>query len=227
MEEKFRDDSLEFAIQDGETVLWEGSPKKSAYIIEGVFRMLPIVLLWAAFDTGFLVMMTSFGIFRQVPWLLYIIIPFMALHLAPVWIWVYGIFKRAAEHKNIRYAVTDRRILIRQGLIGIDYRTVNYKDIGNVKLHVGPDDKMLKVGDIHLYGDRSHEVLFDVGEPYKAYKIIQKIVLDMQADMLFPNDLRPQTNSGYRTKYGGEEGVPAGSDDRLFRSGSGKDEVNR
>lgn len=195
------EESLEYILHEDEKILWEGSPKKSAYIAEGVLRMLPLVIFWAAFDVAIIVLLIRVGVFRDVPWLVYVLVPFFLLHLAPVWIWLFGIVKRFAEHKNIRYVVTDRRILVRQGFIGIDYRTINYKDIDSVKLKVGWDDKLLKVGDIFLYGNRTRESISDVEEPYKAYKIIQKIVLDMQADIHFPNELRPGGNKGYRTEY--------------------------
>ena len=43
----------------------------------------------------------------------------------------------------------------------------------------------------------------DVENAYDIYSKIQKIVLDIQTDIEYPNALRPDENPGYNTKYNG------------------------
>ena len=37
-------------LVEGETLLWEGKPKKSAYIFNKIITMLPFALIWLIFD---------------------------------------------------------------------------------------------------------------------------------------------------------------------------------
>ena len=40
-------------LTEGESILWRAKPKRSAFILGKVFRMLPVALLWLLFDGGF------------------------------------------------------------------------------------------------------------------------------------------------------------------------------
>ena len=46
-------------------------------------------------------------------------------------------------------------------------------------------------------------MLFDLTDPYFITQRLQKIVMDIKTDTLFPNDLRPDENKGYKTDYKG------------------------
>ena len=41
-------------LAEGEEVLWEGKPKKSAFIATKSTTMLPIAIVWLCFDLGFI-----------------------------------------------------------------------------------------------------------------------------------------------------------------------------
>ena len=195
--------SLLEMLHEGEQVLWSGKPKKSAFIANKVLRLLPLVLLWFAVDVGFLCAVYIF----DVPTVVRIVVTaFIAVHLLPFWIWLSDILTASALHKNTEYAITDRRILLRDGLLGIDFRSVLYSEIKAVNLRVGLVDRMFKVGDLYFVSSGSRgNVFFDLERPYEVYKIAQKIVTDIQADIAFPNAYRPARNEGYKTKYGEEE----------------------
>lgn len=138
------------------------------------------------------------------------IIIFFAFHLLPVWIWLGNIITASKKWKNTKYYVTDRRIIIQTGIIGASYDTIYYKDIKNVSLKIGVIDKLLKVGDIYIdtgnttFTNSGTKKLFmtllDIEKPYTR---LQKIVLDIQSDIEFPNAYRPSENPGYKTKYKG------------------------
>jgi len=115
--------------------------------------------------------------------------------------WIGGIVKAAAGWKNIEYVFTEKRIIIRSGLVGIDFVNVYYSDILGVNLRVGLIDRMFKVGDIYISAHNQSEVLYDISNPYFILRKIQKIVIDIKNDIIFPNNLRPEENSGFNTKY--------------------------
>ena len=191
-------------LMPNEIVLWQGVPKKSAYIINASVKMFPIALIWLFFD-GFIILNMVGGFSSGINLFL---IPFFLIHLFPVWIWLGSTLTASRRWKNTMYAVTDKRILIRNGLIGYDYKSIYYTEISNVNLRVGMIDKMLGVGDIYLSlegftskGQPIMSSIIDIEEPQRVFKIIQKTVLDIQSDIHYPNALRPEQNPGYNTTY--------------------------
>ena len=63
---------------------------------------------------------------------------------------------------------------------------------------------MFKVGDLLIKTNSgSTYMVEDIGNPYFIQERLQKIVNDIKTDMQFPNDLRPEENHGYNTKYKG------------------------
>lgn len=201
----------ESPLVEGESLIWSAKPKKNAFIINKILVMMPIALIWLAIDLGIIIGFTSTG---DVPKeMSFFFIPFFALHLMPVWIWLGNVLTAGKKWKNTKYYVTDKRIIIETGLIGSNYQTIYYKDIKNVTLRVGIIDKILGVGDIYfelgmfsnLRNDSKtiNQAFLDVENPQEIYSRLQKIVLDIQTDIEFPNALRPDENPGYNTKYKG------------------------
>lgn len=194
-------------LAEGEQELWSAKPKKSAFIINNIVRMMPVALIWLLFDSFIIYVFISSGAIKE---MVLPIIIFFAFHLLPVWIWLGNIITASKKWKNTKYYVTDRRIIIQTGIIGASYDTIYYKDIKNVSLKIGVIDKLLKVGDIYIdtgnttFTNSSTKKLFmtllDIEKPYTR---LQKIVLDIQSDIEFPNAYRPSENPGYKTKYKG------------------------
>lgn len=198
--------SLNDLLMDGEQILWRGKPKKKAFIINKSLFMFPIALIWLLFDGSALAMLSFTGELKNMLWF---IIPFFALHLAPVWIWLANTISANKRWKNTEYAVTDKRILLRNGLFGYDFQSITYVEIENVNIRVGLIDRLLKVGDIYIQlsgrgrsnSSQSKAAILDIEQPFNVFKMLQKTVLDIQTDIHYPNDLRPSENNGYQTKY--------------------------
>ncbi len=200
---------IEGQLMPDESIIWKGTPKKSAFIINSSITMMPFALLWLSFDGFFISTIFAsegtdgMGLF---------FIGFFALHLMPVWIWLYNVLTAYSRWKNTAYAVTNRRIIIRNGFIGYQYNSIYYTDISNVSLHVGAIDRMLGVGDIRIATNISLGTtkkgnpvnttsILDVENPDHVMGIVQKTVMDMQTDIHYPNALRPEVNPGYHTEY--------------------------
>ena len=198
VENDMQANKVEDVLEQGEKILLRTRPNKKAYILSAVLRMLPIVLFWAAFDIFAIVMMFTHGVSSGE--IVFLII-FFAFHLIPVWIWIAGIVHAVAGFKNIEYVFTEQRIIIRSGIIGIDFKSLYYSEIEGVNLKVGILDKCFKVGDIYIQSMKQSTVLNDISSPYFILSRLQKITLDIKTDINYPNDLRPQTNHGYNTKY--------------------------
>ena len=194
-------------LVEGESLIWSAKPKKSAFIINKVLTMMPIALVWLFFDLSFIIPMITSG---QIKEMLFFVVPFFALHLFPFWIWLGNVITSNRKWKNTKYYVTDKRIILQSGFVDMNYQTIYYKDIKNVNLRVGLIDKLLGVGDIYFdlatytTNNRTrtlNHAFLDIENPDEIYPRLQKIVLDIQTDIEYPNALRPDENPGYNTKY--------------------------
>lgn len=193
----------------GETLIWSGRPKRSAFVLNRTITMMPLAIIWLFLDLGFIANMGDAAN-------AFFVVPFFALHLMPFWIWLYNVVTAGRQWKNTRYYVTDRRIIIQSGLANFDLQSIYYTDIRNVSLHIGFIDKMLGVGDIYfdlgsdIYNmprrrnqmnqSPSHAFL-DIENAKEIYPVIQKTVMDIQSDIEYPNAYRPDNNPGYNTRY--------------------------
>lgn len=198
--EGIKANKIEDLLSEDEEVLLRLKPDKKDYIMESIFKGLPVVLIWSGFDTFFIYMLVSSGVLQEMGFMFIFIIGFFLVHLFPVWMYVANIVRKVASYKNIEYVFTDKRIIIRSGVI-VDYKMLYYSDISSVVVKVGLWDRLFKVGDLHITTINQNAVLEDIHSPYQYGDKIQEIVRDLKADMEYPNDLRPEENHGYKTKY--------------------------
>jgi len=198
----FQKNSIDDVLNDDEKILWRGAPNPKSYVLSAMLKMFPIALVWLIFDGMFIFIITSGMISGDIPLtILAFVIPFFLLHLTPVWIWIGRTVKAFREVKNIEYAITDKRIIVRTGIVGIDFKFVNYTEIDSVNIRVGLVDRIFKVGDIYVNASVNSAVLWDVANPYQVGRALQKVTSDIKSDVFFPNALRPDKNPGYKTDY--------------------------
>lgn len=189
-------------LSDDEQILWTGKPNKKVYLLEQFFKMLPFVIIWLAFDSFFIYMMISNTNGSALPpGLIVFFIAFFAFHLMPVWFWLSNLLTARKRLKNLEYAFTNTRIIIKSGFFGqID--NIFYSEISSVNMRIGFLEKMFHVGDIYIRTtDSKFYTLENLSDPYFLTNKLQKIVVDIKTDIQFPNDLRPEENHGYKTKY--------------------------
>ena len=192
--------NIEDVIGSDEQILWSGKPKKRAFLINAFTKMLPIALIWLLFDGAFIGLMI--GTMDEIPAPVKIfMVLFFLFHLMPVWIWLSNVLTANRQHENLEYAFTQKRIIIKSGIIGIDFKNIYYSEIDSVNLRVGLVDRIEKVGDIYIKSIGGANVLYDLENPYSLTEKLQKIVVDIKTDIQFPNNLRPAENDGYNTKY--------------------------
>lgn len=201
-----KQNAVEDILEKDEKILQRLKPNAKVIRLEAIFKGMPLALLWFSIDAIFIVTMFTTGAVEEAPWMIAFMIGFFALHLLPVWLYIANLIKNLAGYKNIEYVFTDKRIIIRSGLVGIDFKSIYYTSLESVNLKVGLFDRLFKVGDIYLKANTQTAVLEDIENPYVYLSKLQKIALDIKSDIYYPNDLRPSENHGYQTEYkGGEE----------------------
>ena len=202
MDNSLQKNSIDDVVDSNEKVLWRGTPNAKSYVLANMLKMLPIALVWLIFDGTFIVILSKGMSNGDIPlFILWFIVPFFLLHLLPVWMWIGKTVKAAREVKNMEYAITDKRIIIRSGMIGIDFKFINYTEIDSVNVKVGLIDKIFHVGDIYINASVNSGVLWDIDDPYRIGNALQKVTLDIKSDIQYPNAMRPNSNDGYQTGY--------------------------
>ena len=195
------DNSLESVLETGEKILFRSKPNKTSYILAAGIKMLPLAIVWLCVDAFFLTFIGRELSRGAMPMsMLGFVIPFFIIHLAPVWMWLYRIIRSTIEIKNIEYAFTDKRIIVRSGVIGIDFKFFYYDKIESVVAKVGFIDRLCKVGDIYITAAGTAGVIFDQKDPYGLATKLEKLATDIRSDLSYPNALRPEQNPGYKTE---------------------------
>jgi len=211
-------EELTALVDKDEQILWSGIPNKLCYILEGIFNpLLPFALIWGAFDFGFLSLFFSSSNIQQdtnIPIQLPIfMILFFAIHLMPVWIYLAGCLMIFRKYKNTGYIVTDKAIYISGGFLSYTITRKPFAELSHIDLHRGIFDQMLGVGDVvatssqnvldvvNRYNKFNGMQISDISDYLEVYKLVKQLQTDIYSDIMYPNDLRPEENHGYQTKY--------------------------
>jgi membrane protein YdbS with pleckstrin-like domain len=192
---------------DDETILWIGKPKREPFLAQGI-PFLIIGCLWGAFDYFFFLRFTGFmpgGIGG-------IATIFILFHMFPFYAGILNMLRLVLVFKNTSYAYTNKRLMFRTGFFGIDFKSVDYDRIQNIEVNVNPLEKMFNVGTIKAFtgeyaSSRDHGTrpIYNefkaIEDPYEVFKAIKQTSVDIKTDWNYPNNLRPEANDGYKTKY--------------------------
>lgn len=186
-----------------ETILYEGKPEKRCFIFESIFNpLLPFAIIWALFDVGLL------G--KAIGSMQLFMIPFMLFHMMPVWLYLAGVIFAFKRYKNTYYIVTDHAVYISSGIFSMNLEAKTFAELSRVNLHRGIFDQMFNVGDVQITTNQFTKKnmpailgINSISNYSEVYQIVKKLQKDIYSDIMYPNDLRPEENHGYRTKYRG------------------------
>lgn len=181
--------TIQSSLVEGEQIEWSGKPQRKAFIVNNVLKMLPVALLWLVFDTFFIVMLAKTADMLSVPLIVFLCI-FFVFHLMPVWMWIYRCATASKRHKNIEYAFTNKRIIVRKGIVAVDFKSIDYKDVVAVNLRYGLIDKAAKVGDIYITSTGKATVLEDIENPASVEQLLQRIISDKKPGVAFTDNAK-------------------------------------
>ncbi|MDR3108320.1 MAG: PH domain-containing protein [Planctomycetaceae bacterium] len=201
------DDKFNDILDRDETILWSGSPNFTVFMLSGVPFLL-VGMLWGFLDLGFITTITEtrHGFDTRPP--MFFIGPFFAIHLFPCWGSVLYMFWLYFSHANTAYAFSNKRILIRSGVWGVDYQIIDYDKIRDIQVNVNPVENwygvgsiLFNTGDVSVKGHPLLKRFSGIENPYDVFRQIKEVSLDVKTDLNYPNAKRPETNPGYRTEY--------------------------
>ncbi|MBR6127205.1 PH domain-containing protein [bacterium] len=213
---------LELMVGRDEKILWQGKPNKRCFILEGIFNpLLPFALLWFLFDSMFIAAFINGAATSNAPETFSVFpLIFFLFHLMPVWMYLGGIAFVFRRYKHTEYIVTDKGVYISGGLFSYTCNMKPFTELARVNIHRGIIDQIIGVGDVVLTSSNVADlyssnirvngrpldvgtIIADIKDYRKVFEIIKKLQEDIYTDTMYPNDLRPEENHGYRTKYNG------------------------
>ena len=194
---------LKSMVGNEETILYEGKPDKKCFLFESIFNpLLPVAVFWAAIDLGFFGLVSGGAVV--------IMTPFLLFHMMPVWIYLFGVLFAFRKYKNTYYIVTDHGVYISGGIFTMNLEVKSFAELSRVNLHRGVFDQMFHVGDIQITTNQLTRKnvpailrINSISNYTEVYQLVKKLQKDIYSDIMYPNDLRPEENHGYRTKYRG------------------------
>lgn len=117
-------------LEKSEKVVWAGNPKYSAYITP------TLILLILATIIG-----TVLIVSKLVVWYLFILYPILILIFILV----------NLSYRVTYYAITSKRVVVQSGIIGRDFKSINFDNIQNASVDVGLIGIIFKVGTIKIF----------------------------------------------------------------------------
>ena len=202
------ENDLKKLVNENEKILYEGKPNKKCFIFESIFNpLMPFALLWGIIDFGILGGTLFFSEEKEMA---FFIIPFMLLHLMPVWIYLGGVLFTIRKYRNTYYIVTDTGIYVSGGVFSKTYNHKPFAELSHVDLHRGIFDQMFNVGDIITTSSQFSNnntnasiSICSISNYIDVYNLVKKLQKDIYTDVMYPNDKRPSENHGYNTEYKG------------------------
>ena len=194
-----------------EQIIWSGRPNFIVFMCTGLV-FLAVGIVWGIIGFGVLAEnLFLAGRAQHGPPTMFVI-PFV-LWLFPCWGSPLYMFWLYFSHGNTAYAFTNKRVLLRSGVFGIDYQIIDYDKIRDIQVNINPVEKMFDVGSILFNtGEVSHQGhpllkrFIGIENPYDVFRQLKETTVNVKTDWNFPNAMRPETNPGYHTQYAPNNG---------------------
>lgn len=191
-----------------EHLVWSGCPTAIPFFIGGV-PLFVFGIIWGFIDLGFIsTMSTGISVKNASLPALLAGVGFFTLHLFPLWLGVGNMIRLFLVYGNTFYGLTNKRIMLRSGFWGTDFKSIDYDGLKEMEVTVNPIENMLGVGSIRFFTGRTgqkgapvYDRFIGIADPYAVYKQLKQVSMDIKTDWNYPNALRPDTNPGYRTTY--------------------------
>jgi len=171
-------DDLAKLIVEGERIVWVVRPVFKPFILKNltglivptIFLIIPIPFIQQILYSPVPSSMLFFPIFLLL-WYGTLAAIMLSFTLYPILLW-----------RNLYYILTDRRIIVRKGIVGIDYDILNLEYVQQVNVDRGIWDRIYGTGTIivQAIGVKPIEIR-SVADPFKSIDILKKTVDDVKA----------------------------------------------
>ena len=119
-------------LEPKERVVYDGKPEYAPYITAAIFGTLIAVIVIGIFIGAFL---------KSI----------LVAVIAGVIIFVVGITLSNMAYTRTHYAITNKRAIVQSGIIGRDFKSIDYDRMQNVSVNVGILGIIFKVGSVKIF----------------------------------------------------------------------------
>ena len=157
-------------LEPGERVVWFGKPLRAPFLLKSlstVIMAIPVLVMPLPF------LMAAPQVLTHAP-----VVAFFALWYGfAAFIGLGPLIYNALVWKNLYYVVTDRRIIIRKGVVGIDYDALSLDLVQQVNVDVGFWDQRYGTGTLTIRAVGVTPLFFYcVPNPLEVYKLVKQAV---------------------------------------------------
>ncbi len=158
-------------LELGEEVLWTGKPVRAPFLLKSL-TSLTLAAAIMAMPAPFY-MAAPPGMFRHLP-----VIAFFVFWYGIACFLGFGpLLYNYLVWKNLYYVVTSKRLIIRKGVIGIDYDTLSLDLVQQVNVDVGFWDQKYGTGMLTIRAVGVEPLsLICIPSPLEVYKLIKRAV---------------------------------------------------
>jgi len=164
-------------LSANEQVIWQEPPKYSAYMTSAF-----IGLFFFSLFISFFVFFTRKFIFFFIP----------------VVVLILGLVVANLSYNRTYYALTNKRAIVQSGIIGRDFRSIDYDQIKNASINVGLIDMLFKVGSLRIFTGEivmqtnskggnhmapRYDTFGHVENPYDTLKLLQDKISTRKANI--------------------------------------------
>lgn len=177
---------LKTIIGKNEKILWQGKPTKRCFILESIINpLLPFAIIWGLINGFFL-----FGLAFAEKELAAIIVPFILLHMMPVWIYIGSIIFCLIRYKKFDYIITDKCVYVAGGLFSYQFQMKSFAEMSSISMHRGIFDQICKCGDIIFEMPDTKIQIINIPDYQEVYKLVIEQQREVYQDTQYPNKLR-------------------------------------
>ena len=119
-------------LEQREKIIYEEKPKYAPYIISAIFGTLIAIIVIGVLISVF---------FKSIFWAV----------VAGIIIFILGIIISNLSYTRTHYAITNKRAIIQSGIIGRDFKSIDYDRMQNVSVSVGILGVLFKVGTVKIF----------------------------------------------------------------------------
>ncbi len=196
----WQNDVIDVYLDPMEYVFWRGKGKKLPYIINSGAALAPFAILWLLVDSTIIMSMVGAGFYGggMPSQMLLFMIPFFAIHMMPVWIWIGMMVKGAKKWGESMYVITDRQILVKDKASGMRVQSYKYDKIVTVNVHRGFLDKLMGVSDLRFsLVDGGQVAILDIENAQEIYPRVKQRIEETPC----VREMHTESGAGQREKH--------------------------
>jgi hypothetical protein len=172
-------ETIEYFLQPDEKIIWQGKPKLTPFVISAIpatlfglfFSSIPAIIFY-----GLVFKIPSGGPMGSIRlFMILFSIPFLIIGILILLSPLYNFL----SYRFIEYAVTNKKIIAKGGLIGRDIKTLYYHQISDVEVRVGILGRIFAVGDIIFLTTGGGSIFGNfacLSNPYEVFKTIKGLI---------------------------------------------------